>query len=171
MDFRAVVVELFQYGIGDRAAHAAADYADFVLSGGFRGLAQRSDEILKTVALAHGLEFFRRGSGCLDNNGDSTLFRIIAVDGDRNAFAALVHAQNDELSGLCLFGNQRRLDLIERDGGAQFLFPHDFVHTVPSSPVWICVSFLALRSPEPPDSRRPLPLLYAPLLAARLTIF
>ena len=39
-----------------------------------------------------------------------------------------VEGQDDELAGLCLFGNHRSLDLIQDHGGLQRFFGHDAIH-------------------------------------------
>ena len=69
------------------------------------------------------------------SDGDGALFRVIGIDGDRDAFALFVHPEDDELSRLGLLGDQRGLNLVQGDGGAQSLFSDDFVHMLPSFPI------------------------------------
>ena len=112
MDLGPVVMEFFEHRIGNRTAHAAADHADLFLSLRLGGLTQGAHEVLQTVALLELLELFRGSTYSLDNDGDSSLVRVIVIDGNRNPLSLFVHPQNDELAGLGLLGNQRGLDLI-----------------------------------------------------------
>ena len=61
---------------------------------------------------------------------DRARLAIIARDGQRNAFAVLIDAKDNELPGFRLAGHERRLDIHHRDGGIQFALFDDFVHVV-----------------------------------------
>jgi hypothetical protein len=73
-------------------------------------------------------ELLRGGARRLNNDGNRALLRIVAVDGNGDALALLIHPQDDKLAGLGLFGDQRRLDLVQRHGGPQGLFSYDLIH-------------------------------------------
>ena len=100
-----------------------------------RGLAQGAHKILEAVPLVQMAELLRGGAHRLDDDGDGTLLGVVGIDGDGDALALLVHPQDDELSRLGLLGDQRGLDLVQGDGGAQSLFSDDLVHMLPSFPI------------------------------------
>ena len=128
MDLGSAVVELLQNGIRDGAAHAAADDTDLLLALGFGGLAQGAHKVVQILALLLVAELFGGGAHGLDNDGDSALLAVIVMDGDGDTLAVFIHPQDDELAGLCLFGNHRSLDLIQDHGGFQRFFGHDAIH-------------------------------------------
>ena len=106
--------------------------SDLFLALGLGGLAQGAHEVLEAVALAEMAELFRRRAHGLDDDGDGALFRVVGVDGNGDAFALFVHPEDDELSRLGLLGDQRGLNLIQGDGGAQSLLSDDHVNMLPS---------------------------------------
>ena len=128
MDLGPVVMEFFEHRIGNRTAHAAADHADLFLSLRLGGLTQGAHEVLQTVALLELLELFRGSTHSLDNDGDSSLVRVIVIDGNRNPLSLFVHPQNDELAGLGLLSHQRRLDLVQCYSGPELFFSYDTKH-------------------------------------------
>lgn len=68
----------------------------------------------------------------LEDDGHSTLFTVEIRDGQRDAFPGFVHAQDDELAGLRLFGDERRFNFHKRHGGVEDLLLNDAVHFRPS---------------------------------------
>ena len=139
MHFSAAVVELLQDRISDRAANAAADNADLLLTLSFGSLTQGTHKVMEIVALIHVGKLLRGSTDGLDNDGNSALLGVIIVDGDGDTLAVGIHAQDNELAGLGLLGNQRGLDLVESNGGAQGLFSYDTIHIFPS---FLCVQIL-----------------------------
>ena len=133
MDLGAVVMKLLQNGICDGAADAAAHHADLLLALGLSGLAQGTHEVRQAVAFLHVAQLHRGGTHSLHNDGDRALFGVIGVDGNGDALAVFIRPQDDKLTGLSLFGNEGRFDLIESYGGPQCLFSHDSVHIGVSS--------------------------------------
>ena len=127
-------MELLQNGVGDGAAHAAADHADLLLAFGDGSLAQGSHEVLEAIALIQAGQLLGGGAHGLDNNGDGALLGIVVVDGDGDALAVLIHAEDDELARLGLLCDQGRLDLVQGHCGTEGLFSHDAIHTIPSFP-------------------------------------
>ena len=125
-------MELLQNGIGNGAANAATDHAHLLLTLRLGGLAQRADKVGKAVAFLHVAQLHRGGAHGLNDDGDGSFLRVVGVNGNGDAFTVLVYAQDNELSGLGLFGHQGRLDLIEGHGGPKCLFSYDSVHTAPS---------------------------------------
>ena len=115
-DLDAALVHLFGDGIGDGAADAAADNADLVQAFHLGGLAEGADKVADIVALLDGVEHLGGLAGRLDHDGDGPLFAVIARDGNGNALALLVKAENNKLPGLRVPGNQGRLHFKEADG-------------------------------------------------------
>ena len=112
MDLGAVIMELLQHGIGNGAAHTAADHADLLLALGLGSLAQGAHEVLQAVALVQALQLLSGGTHGLDDDGDCALLRVVVIDGDGNTLTHLIHAQDDELTRLSFLGDQGRLNLI-----------------------------------------------------------
>ena len=83
---------------------------------------------MQILALLLVAELLGGGAHGLDNDGDSALLAVIVMDGDGDTLAIFIHPQDDELAGLCLFGNHRSLDLIQDHGGFQRFFGHDAIH-------------------------------------------
>ena len=133
MDLSAIVMELLQHGIRNGAAHAAAHNGDLLLALGLGGLAQGAHEVCQAIAFLHVAELHSGSANRLNNDGDGALFGIIGVDGDGDTLAVFIRPQDDKLTGLSLFGNEGRFDLIESYGGPQCLFSHDSVHIGVSS--------------------------------------
>ena len=129
MDLGAAVVKFLQHRIRDGAAHAAADHADLLLALGLGGLAQGTHKVVQTLALLLVAQLFGGGSHGLDDDGHGTLLAVIIMDSDGDTLAVLIHAQDDELARLCLFGHHGCLDLIEDHSGLERFFLDDTVHT------------------------------------------
>ena len=68
------------------------------------------------------------GADDLDDDADGALLTIIIVDGQGDALAVLIHAQDDELAGLGLLGDHGSFDLKENDGRVERLFFYDTIH-------------------------------------------
>ena len=139
MHFRAAVMELLEHGIGDGAAHAAADDADLLLAFGLGRAAERADKVLNVLALGLVAELFGRSADRLHDDRHSALFAVEIMDGDGDALTVLVDAQDDELAGFGLLCHHRCFDLVEDHGGLERFFFHDAIHE--DSP--FCVRFNA----------------------------
>ena len=137
-------MELLEHGIGDGAAHAAADHADLLLALSLCGLAQRADKVLQALPLIQVAQLFRGGAGGLHDDTDCSLFAVIVVDCEGDSLPVFIHTQNDKLAGLCLLRNQRCLNLIQDHRRFERLFSDDSKH---SSPSFSC-SFAAIVSAE-----------------------
>ena len=129
MNLRAAVVELFQNRVGNGAADAAAHHADLLLALRLGRTAQRANEIVETIALLLVAQLFSSGTHRLNNDGNGTLLAVIVMDRNGDTLTILIHAQNDELSGLRLLGHHGCLDLIEDHGRFQRFLFHDAIHT------------------------------------------
>ena len=99
VDLRALLVELFRHRVGDGAAHAAADDGHLFQALRLRGAAQGAHKILKAVALLQVVQLFRGGAHDLENNGHGARFPVEVRHSQGDAFALLVHPQDDELPG------------------------------------------------------------------------
>lgn len=64
----------------------------------------------------------------LEDDGDGALFAVVARDRQRHALRFVIDAENDELTGFRLSGNERSFNLHVRYRGIEFLFAHNFVH-------------------------------------------
>ena len=130
IDLRAGLLEGHGSGQGNGAANAAADHADPLFAFLIRGLAQRTHKVPDIVALVQSAQRLGGEAHLLENNADGALFPVVAGNGQRHALALLVNPEDDELPGLCLFGNKGGLDLHQGDGIIQLFLTHDFVHNL-----------------------------------------
>ena len=64
----------------------------------------------------------------LEDDCYRALFAVVARDRQRHALGFVIDAENDELTGFRLFGNERSFDLHVRHRGIEFLFARNFVH-------------------------------------------
>ena len=112
----AQLVHLLGNGVGNGAAHAAADHADLLQAVHLGGLAQRTHKVGDIVSLLHGVEHSCGASGSLYHNGDSAFFPVPAGDGDGDALALFIQTEDHELTRLGVTRHQRGLDLEEADG-------------------------------------------------------
>ena len=103
-------------GVGNGAAHAAADYADLLQALDLGGFAQGAHKVGDIVALLHGVEHSGGAAGGLHHDGDGALLPVPAGDRNRHTLALLIQAEDNELTGLGMLGHQGGLDLKEADG-------------------------------------------------------
>ena len=139
---RARGVQSLSLGVGDGAAHAAAHHGDVREALGLGGFPQGADKIQQGVPLLQGVEQQGGLAHLLEDDGDGAFLRVGAGDGQGNAFAGLVHPQDDELPGLGLAGDEGRLDIHPGDGGIEGAFMdngiHGTVHSLYSGPP-VCI--------------------------------
>ena len=114
--------------IRNRAADAAADHTDTLFALHIGGLAKGTDEVLDIIALVHAAEKLGGKTDLLEDDGDGALFAVVARDRQRHPLGLVVDAENDELTGFRLSGNERSFNLHVRYRGIEFLFAHNFVH-------------------------------------------
>src|ERR1035438_1133365 len=116
-------------------SHAAGKNHNSTVFLDFRGVAEGTNDVENRVACFKAVEQRGGFADGLHNNGDGTGSRIGTLDGERNALALLMQAENKELPWLLLAGNARRLDdkllYIEADR-SRF---HDLIHEG-VTPVW-----------------------------------
>ena len=96
-------------------------------------LTQRADEIQQRVALVQRIELHGRVANFLEDDGDSALLAVVTGNGQRDAFAFLINAEDDELARQRLARYQRRFDFHERDCFIQHTLFDNGKHIVPSS--------------------------------------
>ena len=119
-----------------RHAEAAADQHHVPGPAHMLGQAERADEVGEAVALLVVVAHLpRRLAERLDDHGDRALVAIEVGDGERDALAALVQAQHDEVPGLGGARDVGRAHLPEEGGLGECFAADDLVHVAPSSPV------------------------------------
>ena len=128
----AHVVELLGHGVGDGGAHAAAHNGDPLQALGLGGAAQGAHEVLEVLALLLVVQLLGGSAHELEDDGDSALLPVIGGDGQGDALAVFIHAEDDELAGLALPGHGGGLDLHQGYGGVQNPFFYDPIHSVSS---------------------------------------
>ena len=134
--FRAGFLKSPGRGQGDGAAHAAANHTDLLLALHGGGLAQRADEIPDIVALVQLAQGDGGQAHLLEDDGHGALFPVITGDGQGDALAHFIDAENDKLTGSGLFGHEGSFDFHHGDGIVQLLLGNDFEHD--------CISFLVV---------------------------
>ena len=121
-DCDAVLAEPFDLGVDRGGAHAArheevAPLAELVglHLHEFRGVSQRACEIGEGIARIQRAYFASRGADGLRHDGDAALRGVEVRDRERDAFAVLVDADDDELPGLRRMCDARCEDLHQPD--------------------------------------------------------
>ena len=137
----AVVMEPLELVIDGCGAYAAGNEEDPFLFEFFNGNvyeigrpSQRTYDVGETVA---DLEIRHAFGLCADdseNDGDDPFFAVIVTNCERDALAFIINADDEELSGHCLAGNERRNDLHAPDIGSEMFFLCDLKHYL--SPPW-----------------------------------
>ena len=128
VDLNARLFESLRRRIRNRAANAAADHANALFALDVGGLTKRAHEVLNVVALVEAAEQLRGQTDLLEDDCYRALFAVVARDRQRYALGFVIDAENDELTGFRLFGNERSFDLHVRHRGIEFLFARNFVH-------------------------------------------
>ena len=72
---------------------------------------------MNAVALIEMIQPLGGAADDLEDNGDRAFFAVEIGDGERDAFARFVYAQDDELTRLRLFGDEGGAHFHQRDGG------------------------------------------------------
>ena len=124
----AQLVELLGDGISNGTAHTAADNCNLFQSFHMGRNTQRAYKIVNAVTLVQAVQLFGSCTDNLEDNGHQTGLPVIIGNRQGNPLAVFVHTQNNELSGLCFFCNQRGLHFHEGHGGVQFLLFNDLIH-------------------------------------------
>ena len=129
-DFSTGFLESLGRGQCNGAAHTAADNADFLFAFHIGCLAKRADEVLDVISLIEGAQSDGCKTNLLENNGDCTLFPVIAGDGERDTLTLVVYTEDDKLACLCLSGNEGGLNLHQSNSGIQLFFSDNFIHNL-----------------------------------------
>ena len=90
-------------------------------------IAKGACEVEDDVPLFQSSEVFGRFTDFLKNNGDRSVFGIRIGDGQGDSFTVFIDAQNDELPGLPVAGDLRRIDFELLDIRSQNPLEGDFV--------------------------------------------
>ena len=108
----ALRVAKFCLRIDDRAAYASADQDDVVVTRKIGRVAQRSDDVVKTVALFERAHLVSAVTHVLHKQCDRARVPVVVANGERDPLALVVHADDDELSRQAMSGNVGRGDHI-----------------------------------------------------------
>lgn len=92
--------------IDDRRADSTAYKANIFVRRQIGGVAERTYEIAKSVALLHHGKFCRRISDLLHHNGNRAVRSRIIANCERNSLAIGVHSQYDKLPRKAMFCNE-----------------------------------------------------------------
>ena len=134
-------------GQGDGAAHAAANHTDLLLAFHGGGLAQGTHKVADAVTLVQLAQGNGGEADLLENDGNGALFPVAAGDGQGNTLAHLIDAENDELTGSCLPGDEGGFNLHQGNGGIQLFLTNDFIHVL-IRPFQIVLSTLGHKCPS-----------------------
>ena len=121
-------MKLFGDRESDGAADSAADDADLLQSLDIGSRSERSDEVLDVFAGFLMVELQGGSADDLEYDFNRSRFAVISRYRQRDALAFFVHSQYDELTGLCLCRDERRLNVHHCDGRVQRLFVYYSVH-------------------------------------------
>ena len=121
-------MQLLCNGQSDGAADAAADDANALQPFDMGCNAKGTDEILNVFAF-----FFCIKQSCccadnLENDSYCALFSVITRNGQGDSLAVFVDAQNDELTGFCLFRHEGSFDFHHGDGRIEFFSQCNLIH-------------------------------------------
>ena len=97
---------------------------------------------MQAVALLQMIQLFGGSADNLEYNGDCAAFTVVVRYCQGNPFAVFVYAEDDELTRLRFFGNQRSLDVHESHCGIQFSLFQDFIHIHSSIPIGIIFAMM-----------------------------
>ena len=128
VDFGTGFFEGHGRGQSDGAANAAAHHTNALDAFRMGGLTQRADEVADVVAFIQVTQGDGGETYFLENDGYSTGFTVVTGNGQGNALAHFIDAENDELAGLSFFCYEGCFDLHQGDRGVQLLLTHDFIH-------------------------------------------
>ena len=107
------------HGQRNGAAHAAADYADIFQAFDLGCLAKRADKVMHGLALFEGVQLHRTCAHDLKDDRNGASFAVKSGDSQGDALGILLRTDNDELAGLRLFGDERRMDPELGHGGVE----------------------------------------------------
>jgi len=85
------------------------------------------------LALFEGVQLHGTRADNLKDDGHGACLTVKACDGQGDALGVLLCADNDKLAGLCLLGNERRMDAKFGYGGVQFSPFYNGKHNTPYS--------------------------------------
>ena len=92
------------------------------------GTTQGADKVMDVVTLVQRTQCLGGEAHLLEDDGNGALLPVIAGDGQGNTLTLFINAEDDELTGLGLLGNEGGFDVHEGDGGVQLFFANDFIH-------------------------------------------
>ena len=136
-------------GIGNGAAHAAADHTDLLQTVHLRGFSERTHKVGDIVSLLHRVEHLCGASRSLHHDGDGALFPVPTGNRNGNTLALLIQTEDHKLTRLGVTRHTRSLDLEEADGLClvQKSFCYDLIHQNTSIfIVWFNAFYFTLHS-------------------------
>ena len=128
MYFTSKIVKLLGDRVSNRTAYAAAYDCNLLQTFRVRGSAERAYEILDKVAFHLVVQLLRRGSNDLENNGNNTGLAVEVSDCQRDSLSIFVYAKNNKLTGFCLAGHMRGLDVQQSDCRVELSSSYNLVH-------------------------------------------
>ena len=126
----ALIVQFLGNGQCNGTAHAAAHNAHLLQTLGLGGAAQRADKIVDTIACVQAVQLHGGTAHDLENDIHSALFAVVTGHSQGDALTVLKRTYNDELTRLCLFGDQRGFNDHLCHGGVQRDLFSDLIHRV-----------------------------------------
>jgi len=138
----ALIVQFLGNGQCNGAAYAAAHNAHLLQTLGLGGATQRADKIVDTIACVQAVQLHGGTAHDLEDDIYGALFAVVTGHGQGDTLAVLKRTYNDELTRLCLFGDQRGFDDHLCHGGVQRDLFSDLIHCVSSFLLAIPFSFL-----------------------------
>ena len=130
MHHTALIVQFLGNGQGNGAAHAAADHAHLLQAFHLGGTAQRAHKVVDAVAHVQAVQLHGGAADDLEDDLHGTGLAVVTGDREGDALAVLKRADNDELTRLCLFGDQRGFNDHLCHGGVQRDLFSDLIHRV-----------------------------------------
>lgn len=127
-DLTAHIVESLSYRESYRAADTASDDADLLETLELGSGTEGTDEVPDIFALVFIIELKSGRADDLEDDPYGACGAVVAGDGEGDTLALLIDAEDNELTGLSLCGDERSLDIHHGDSGIEGLFADYFIH-------------------------------------------
>ena len=108
-------MQCFCLWVCDCTTYTTADYADIFESFQMGWDSQRTNNVLQVFACFHSAKHFGRTTNHLNNQSDGAFFSVIICNGQRNALALFVDAEDNKLTWENFFSNKRSFYFYENN--------------------------------------------------------